>query len=186
MQDGLIAHVSAIADATDCPIIFYNVPGRTANNILPETLFRMVDQIPTVVGIKEASGDLAQITDMLAHRPSNLAVYSGDDEMTLPMLLMGGEGVISVISNACPGPMSALVRAGLAGSYDEARTLHMNLLEPMRACFYESNPVPVKTILAHQNKMKAHVRLPLIPLKQDTLYRLLKAFENIDQVPLNG
>ena len=175
-QAGLIAHVSEIAEATDCPIIFYNVPGRTASNILPETMLAMAGRIPSVVGVKEASGDIAQITDILANRPAHLAVYSGDDEMTLPLLLMGGDGVISVLSNARPALMTQLAVAGLDGKFDQARELHFKLVDAMRACFYESNPVPIKTVLAHEGKMKAHVRLPLLPLSPGNLEDVLDAF----------
>lgn len=175
-QSGLIAHVSEIAEATECPIIFYNVPGRTASNINPETMLAMAGRIPSVAGIKEASGDLAQITDLLAHRPAGFAVYSGDDEMTLPLLLMGGDGLISVLSNARPAMMSELTEAGLKGDFESARTLHFRLVDAMRACFFESNPVPVKTILAHEGKMKAHVRLPLVPLSPENLENVLDAF----------
>ena len=168
-QDGLIAHVSEIAAATDCPIIYYNVPGRTASNILPETMLEMVYKVPTVVGIKEASGNLAQITDILAHRPKEFAVYSGDDEFALPILLLGGDGVISVLSNARPAAMSALIYAGLEGRFDEARSRHFELVNAMRACFYESNPVPIKTVLAREGKMQANVRLPLVPLGRDNI-----------------
>lgn len=175
-QAGLIAHVSEIANTTDCPIIFYNVPGRTASNILPETMLTIANRIPSVVGIKEASGDLAQITDLLAHRPADFAVYSGDDEITLPLLLMGGDGVISVISNARPKEMADMTLAGLKGDFAAARDVHFKLVEAMRACFYESNPVPVKTVLAHEGKMKAHVRLPLLPLSPGNLEAVLDAF----------
>ena len=129
-QEGLIAHVSAIASATDCPIIFYNVPGRTASNCLPETLLKMTSIIPTMVGVKEASGDLSQIADIFAGRPDGFAVYSGDDEITLPLLLLGGDGVISVLSNALPAPMSALAQAGLDGAWDEARGSIFNCWKP--------------------------------------------------------
>ena len=175
-QAGLIAHVSEIAEATDCPIIYYNVPGRTASNILPETLLTMAGRIPSVVGVKEASGDIAQITDILAHRPPEFAVYSGDDEMTFPLLALGGDGVISVLSNARPRPMAELTHAGLIGDFATARDLHLKLVDAMRACFYESNPVPIKTVLAHEGKMKAHVRLPLMPLSPHNLERVLDAF----------
>ena len=177
-QGGLIAHVSAIAEATECPIVFYNVPGRTASNINPETMLAMAARIPSVVGIKEASGDLSQITDILAHRPAGFAVYSGDDEMTLPLLLMGGDGVISVISNARPSLMTELTKAGLEADFPTARGLHFRLVDAMRACFIESNPVPVKTVLAHEGKMKAHVRLPLVPLSPENLEAVLDAFKN--------
>ena len=175
-QAGLLAHVSEIAEATDCPIIFYNVPGRTASNAMPETILAMAGRILSLAGVKEASGNLAQITDILANRPASLAVYSGDDEITLPLLLMGGDGVISVISNARPSLMSEMTAAGLDGDFKTARELHFKMVDAMRACFYESNPVPVKTVLAHEGKMKAHVRLPLLPLSPGNLEDVLDAF----------
>ncbi len=175
-QAGMIAHVSAIADATDLPIVTYNVPGRTGANITAETTLAMADAIPSVVGVKEAAGSLAQIADILQHRPARLAVYSGDDEFTLPLLAMGAEGVISVISNACPAPICALTRAGLEGDFARAAELHFLLLDAMRACFIESNPVPVKTVLAEAGKMDARVRLPLVPMGDANRARVLSAF----------
>ncbi len=179
LQSGMYEHVAAIADATECPIIVYNVPGRTAFNVLPETLLRMAEQIPSVVGVKEASGDLSQIADILKHRTEDFAVYSGDDEMTLPILFLGGDGVISVLSNACPDRMSELVRAGLDGDYARSRALHFELLEAMRGCFYESNPVPIKTILALKKKMKAYVRLPLTAMNPANVEALMNAFKGV-------
>lgn len=178
-QKGIVAHVSAIAEATDCPIIVYNVPGRTSSNILAETMLHMAETIPSVVGVKEASGNLAQITDIIAHRPAGFAVYSGDDEMTLPLLSLGGEGVISVVCNVCPAPFTTMVRHGLDGKYTAARDLHFQLLEAMRACFYESNPVPIKTALAEIGAMQATVRLPLTPLSKGNHERVLDAFSDV-------
>ena len=175
-QAGFESHVATIADATDCPIIVYNVPGRTGSNITAETMVRIAKTIPSVVGVKEASGNLAQISDILANRPEHLAVYSGDDEMALPVIALGGDGVISVISNVCPEPFSNMVRAALAGESEGARALHFHLLSAMRACFLESNPVPVKTVLAHTEKMNARVRLPLVPLRDENRQRVLEAF----------
>ena len=174
---GYIAHVSAIAEATDCPIIVYNVPGRTASNITAETMLEMAESIPTVVGVKEASGDLAQIADILAHRPAGFAVYSGDDEITLPLLVLGGDGVISVVGNAIPQYFSEMVRAGLVGNFERARNLHFQLLEPMRACFYESNPAPIKAVLAKMGKMEATVRLPLVEMEAAMARQVMEAFE---------
>ena len=176
---GYLAHVSAIADATDLPIIVYNVPGRTASNITADTMLEMAETIPSVVGVKEASGDIGQIADILAHRPAGFAVYAGDDEMTLPLLALGGDGVISVISNAVPGPFSEMVQAGLRQDFERARQLHFQLLEAMRACFYESNPVPIKAVLAHRGKMNPDVRLPLVPLQESTKHRVLAAFASV-------
>lgn len=160
-QEGFRQHVEAIAEAAASPIILYNVPGRTRFNIRPETVLALAEDVPAVVGIKEASGDLAQISDILRHRPDSLAVYAGDDEITLPLLALGGDGVVSVISNALPGPFADLVATGLTGEMEAARRRHFDLLPAMRACFFESNPVPVKIVLAAQGYMDERVRLPL-------------------------
>lgn len=175
-QKGIVAHVSAIAEATDCPIIVYNVPGRTSSNILADTMLHMAEDIPSVVGVKEASGNLAQISDIVAHRPDGFAVYSGDDEITLPLLSLGGDGVISVVCNVCPAPFTTMVRHALDENYVAARDLHFQLLEAMRACFYESNPVPIKAALATTGAMHAKVRLPLVPLSEGNHERVLDAF----------
>lgn len=175
-QAGFHAHVAAIVAATDCPIIVYNVPGRTGSNITAETMVRMAEAIPTVVGVKEASGDLAQIADILAHKPANLTVYAGDDELALPVIALGGEGVISVIGNALPGPFSDLIRHALAGRLAEARHAHFELLEAMRACFFESNPIPIKTVLAEAGMMAESFRLPLVPISPAQRTRVLEAF----------
>ena len=160
-QEGFRHHVEAVAEAADQPIILYNVPGRTSFNIQPETVLALAEDIPSVVGVKEASGDLEQISDILRHRPDSLAVYAGDDEITFPLLALGGEGVVSVISNVLPNLFAEMVQAGLSGDIETARQRHFGLLPAMRACFYESNPVPVKIVLAAQGHMEEHVRLPL-------------------------
>lgn len=175
-QGGFVAHVKAIADATDCPIILYNVPGRTSFNILPETILELADAVPTVVGIKEASGSISQIGDLLAGRPSSLAVYSGDDEMTLPLIGLGGDGAVSVISNAIPSAFSNMARAALDGRIDEARKTHFKLLGAMRACFYETNPIPIKAVLADMGVMDGRLRLPLVEISDANRKRVLDAF----------
>ena len=177
-QDNFVAHTAAIADASDLPIVLYNVPGRTSFNITAETTLRLAEEVPQVVGMKEASGDLGQITDILAHRPDGFAVYAGDDEMTLPVTLLGGDGVVSVISNVLPAAFSALTRAALAGDIATAQKKHFELLDAMRACFHATNPVPVKTVLAATTQMHEHVRLPMEPLPPEsaTRRRVLDAF----------
>ncbi len=175
-QAGFRAHVAAIADATDCPIILYNVPGRTALNIKAETTLRIAEEVPSVRGVKEASADLAQISDILKHRPERLAVYSGDDEFTLPLVLLGAQGVISVIANALPGRFSDMVRKALAGDYDGAREAHFEMLEAMRACFYETNPIPIKTMLGAMGRINDHMRLPLSAIEPANRKRVLAAF----------
>ncbi len=175
-QAGFRAHVAAIADATDTPIVIYNVPGRTCFNILAETTLRIADEIPSVVGVKEASGNLAQISDVLAARPDHLAVYSGDDELTLPMIALGADGVVSVISNAIPAAFGEMVRAALGGDYARAKELHFRLLPAMRACFLETNPIPVKTVLAAAGVLGGPLRLPLVPMEEAARRRVLDAF----------
>ncbi len=174
--DGVVGHVSAIADATDCSIVFYNVPGRTGSNVTAETQVRLAEEIPTVVATKEASGNLNQIADVLAHRPEGFAVYSGDDDLTLPMLALGADGLISVCANALPGSTSELVRRGLAGDYQGARSLHFSFLDAMRASFYESNPGPIKAVMAEMGLIESHVRLPLAALSAVTFERVLDAY----------
>ena len=181
-QAGFHAHVAAIAEATDCPIILYNVPGRTGFNCTAETTLRIAEAIPTVVGVKEASGDLAQISDILAQRPDHLAVYAGDDEMALPLLTLGADGVVSVVSNVVPGPFSDLVRAGLDGDFGKARRLHFRLLAAMRACFFETNPIPAKTMLAAMGLINPTLRLPLVPMTDANRQRMLAAFGDLVEV----
>ena len=161
---GLLAHVSAVADATDCPVIFYNVPGRTGQNVLAETQLRLADAVPSVVGTKEASGDLNQIADILAGRPAGFAVYAGDDDLAFPTVCLGADGLISVIATAVPGAVSEMVRLALGGDVAGARDLHYLLLRAMRASFAEASPTPIKAVLAAMGRMDARVRLPLAPL----------------------
>lgn len=172
---GYKAHFEAIAASTDCPIIVYNVPGRTASNITSDVLLG-VAEIPSIVGVKEASGDISQIADILRDRPADFAVYSGDDEMAFPVIALGADGVISVISNACPAPFCQMINHALAGNLSEAREAHLKLIPAMRACFYESNPVPVKAVLADAGKMNVAVRLPLVEMDQEARQVVLNAF----------
>jgi 4-hydroxy-tetrahydrodipicolinate synthase len=173
--NGLVRHVSMIADAADAPIMLYNVPGRTGSNITAETTLRIAEEIPAVFGVKEASGDLGQITDILAHRPDGFGVYSGDDDMTLAMLALGADGLVSVIANAVP-QISDLVRLGLAGDFEAARERHFALLDAMRASFFEANPGPVKAVLAEMGMMEESVRLPLDTVTDATRRRVLDAY----------
>ena len=166
-QRGFKAHVAAIADATDCPMILYNVPGRTGFDASTETILELAHQIPSVVGIKEASGDLAKVADLIQGRPEEFAVYSGDDEWTLFFLALGADGVISVVSNILPKLMVRLVNLGLVGNIKEASVVHYVLLSAMRACFLDTNPIPVKAILSRVEQVTPKVRLPLVALSTD-------------------
>jgi 4-hydroxy-tetrahydrodipicolinate synthase len=160
-QRGIIEHFKRVADATDLPIIVYNVPGRTGSNIEAQTTLALARH-PNVVAVKEASGNMAQITDILRDRPKDFAVLSGDDEMTLGVMTAGGEGVISVISNATPRGMAQLCMAALDGDFAGARELHFQLLPWMRAAFVESNPIPVKAAMHLLGRMENRLRLPLV------------------------
>ena len=162
-QRGIVAHFAAIATASDLPIVVYNVPGRTASNIEARTMLEIA-ALPNVIAVKEASGNLGQISEIVRGRPETLAVLSGDDALTLAVMAEGGDGVISVVSNVAPGAMSRLVDAARAGQWDEAREIHHRLAPWMAAAFVESNPIPVKSALAMMGRARNRLRLPLVPL----------------------
>jgi 4-hydroxy-tetrahydrodipicolinate synthase len=164
-QRGIIAHYRAIADAVDLPIVVYNVPGRTGSNVEAKTTLALAE-MPGIVAIKEASGNLSQITDILRDRPSEFSVLSGDDELTLPVMASGGDGIISVVSNATPRLMSELCDCMLRGDLAGARDRHFRLLPWMRAAFLEANPLPVKAALAMMRKIENVLRLPLVAMDE--------------------
>jgi len=173
-QEGQYRHFNAIAEAVgDKPIILYNVPGRTGTNIDPSTLGRL-SEIPNIVGVKEASGNMAQIAEAIQAVPETFLVFSGDDAMTLPVVALGGVGVVSVAANEIPQEMAALTRAALANDWTTARTLHRKYLPLMQANFVESSPLPVKAVLAMMGKIEEVYRLPLVPMRRDTRSRLQK------------
>ncbi len=160
-QRGLIEHYRAIAAAVDCPVIIYNVPGRTASNVLPETVLALAE-IENIAGVKEASGDLDQVMTLIRERPEGFTILSGDDALTFPLLALGADGVISVVANLAPALMSQMVEKALSGDYQGARELHYRLLPLMRAIFIETNPIPVKAALEIMGHRQAHFRLPLV------------------------
>jgi 4-hydroxy-tetrahydrodipicolinate synthase len=162
-QRGIALHFRSIADAVDLPMVLYNVPGRTACNIEASTTLELAVH-PRIVATKEASGLLPQITDVIAGRPGGFTVLSGDDELTLPILALGGDGLISVVANVVPRLMSELVRKGRAGDVSGARELHLRLLPWLRAAFVESNPIPVKAALTMMGRFENVLRSPLVPL----------------------
>jgi 4-hydroxy-tetrahydrodipicolinate synthase len=178
-QDGLYQHFSAIADAVEMPIVVYNVPGRTGSNIEAATTLRLAEEIPYIVGIKEASANLAQIMEILRNRPAGFAVYSGDDNLTLALVALGAEGIISVVANEVPKLFSEMVRHALQGKFDNARALHFKLLPLMNLNFIESNPIPVKAALAMMGKIDENLRLPLVPLSGANRPRLEKALRDL-------
>ena len=170
-QEGLVAHFAAIADEADLPMLVYNIPGRTASNMLPTTLARLAE-IDQVVGVKEACGDIAQIAEVAALCPPDFALLSGDDALILPVICVGGHGAISTTSNVAPTEILALVRAARAGDLAEARRLHTRLLPLFDALFCETNPIPVKAALAALGLIDPEIRLPLTPLTDPNRERL--------------
>jgi len=168
-QAGLIAHFREVALAVpDLPIVLYNVPGRTASNIEARTVLTLSRELENVVAVKEASGSLSQIMAILRERPQGFRVLSGDDALTLPLIALGADGVVSVASNEAPGLMSRLVDLAAKGEWDEARTLHYRLLPLMEANFLESNPGPVKAAMALMGLLEERLRLPLVPVRGQT------------------
>ena len=176
-QRGIVAHYRAIADAVDLPIVVYNVPGRTGSNIEAKTMLEIA-KIPGIAAVKEASGQLSQIADILRGRPAELSVLSGDDELTLPVMSLGGDGIVSVISNCAPGPLAELCNLMFKGDVAGAREIHFRLLPWMRAAFVESNPVPVKAALAMMDRAKNVLRLPLVPLLESNCETIQNALKN--------
>ena len=173
-QEGQYRHFKAIAEAVgDKPIILYNVPGRTGTNLEPATLARL-SEIPNIVGVKEASGNMTQIAEAINAVPETFLVFSGDDAVTLPVIALGGVGIISVVSNEIPQEMSALTRAALNNDWATARSLHRKYLPLMQANFIESSPLPVKAVLAMMGRIEEVYRLPLLPMRRDTRSRLQK------------
>ena len=172
-QEGQYQHFKAIADAVDKPLVLYNVPGRTAANIDKDTLLRLVE-IPNIVAVKEASANMAQIMEICHHVPEHFSVLSGDDALTLPIMSVGGVGLISVASNEAPKEMADMVRAVLNSDWTTARSLHNRLLHLMNANFLESNPGPVKAVLAMMGRIEETYRLPMVPMRPENRAKLEK------------
>lgn len=176
-QEGLYQHYKKVAEESDIPIILYNVPGRTGVNMLPETVARLAG-IKNIVGIKEATGDLKQISDVINLCPTDFLILSGDDFTVYPTLAVGGHGVISVVANAAPRDMADLCDAYFASDMKKANDLHYKLLPLNAAMFYETNPIPVKTALSLMGKVSGEFRLPLCPMSEGNLNRLKKAMKD--------
>ncbi len=173
-QEGLYQHFKTVAESTGLPVILYNVPGRTSSNIEPATVARL-SRISNIIGIKEASGSITQQMEVLNAVEPGFLVLSGDDAFTFPLMALGGAGVISVVSNEVPGPMSRLAHLLLDGKYDEARKLNAQLLPLMQANFIETNPIPVKAALAMMGMIEEVYRLPMVPMKPENRPKLEKA-----------
>lgn len=173
-QAGMYAHFQAIAEATELPIILYNVPGRTGVNMLPDTVFRLASDFKNIVGIKEASGNVEQIETVLRHRPEGFKVFSGDDGITLPLIKSGADGVISVIGNAYAAEFAELVHLAQSGDYAAAEVIDQRFTELYRLLFVDGNPAGIKCLMELRGMLRDELRLPLVPASQATR-ELLKA-----------
>jgi 4-hydroxy-tetrahydrodipicolinate synthase len=170
-QEGQYQHFKAIAEAIEKPIVLYNVPGRTAANIEPATLVRLA-KIKNIVAVKEASGNISQIAEVCASVPNDFLVFSGDDAITLPVIALGGVGIISVASNEIPREMAQMTRLAMSGDWEGARKIQDKFIALMQANFIESNPMPVKAVLAMMGKIEEVYRLPMLPMKKETRAKL--------------
>ncbi|MBN2353749.1 MAG: 4-hydroxy-tetrahydrodipicolinate synthase [Spirochaetales bacterium] len=177
-EDGFLRHFTAIADRVDLPLVVYNIPGRTGKNIETAVVLELARH-KNIVGVKEASGNLAQVMDVIGGRPDGFCVLSGDDNLTLPIMAAGGDGVVSVASNLIPAKMAELTGKALAGKWDEARVLHYALLPLFKAIFIETNPIPIKAALAMKGLIEETYRLPLCGMKPANREKLKKVLSEL-------
>lgn len=180
-QEGLFRHFSAVADAADLPVIIYNIKGRTAVNLETETLLRLTEH-RNIAGVKEASGDMAQMIDVIRKTPDDFSVLVGDDAMTLPFMACGGDGLISVVSNCLPRTTSDLVRFCLNGQWEEAKQSYFRILDLMKTTMLESNPIPVKAMMHRLGYCTSHIRLPLCEPHVESLPFIEKGVEIIREI----
>ena len=180
-QEGLYRHFRAIAEAIHLPLIVYNVPGRTGVNLLPATLMRLA-QIPNIIGVKEASGNLSQIMEILRIRPQGFLVFSGDDAITLPIMAVGGDGVISVVANETPAWLHDMVWSAFKDDWQTARAVHQKLLPLMEMNFIESNPIPVKTAMAMMGLLEENFRSPLVPMSDEHRQKLHRCLSELNLI----
>ena len=176
-QEGLYRHYKAIAEAVDLPLVLYNIPGRTGVNMLPTTIARL-SAIKTIIGVKEGSGSVQQASDIVQMCGDRLTLLAGDDSLTLPMMAVGGSGVITVTANLVPTEMANLVKAFADGKVAEARRIHFKLSPLFAALFYETNPIPVKEALGMMGKIDPELRLPLCPMAQDSREKLVHVLKD--------
>lgn len=167
-QEGQYRYFKAITEATDTPVVIYNVPGRTGANILPETVLRLAEECPGIIGIKEASGNYGQVCEILRHKPDGFSVLSGDDDMAMALIASGADGVISVASNVAPSEVSDMVHAAMEDDCETARRLLYRLFPLFKGCFVESNPIPAKEALAQLGLCGRTMRLPLVEASEGT------------------
>jgi 4-hydroxy-tetrahydrodipicolinate synthase len=181
-QEGQFQHFRAIAEAVDLPILLYNIPGRTATNLLPETVLRLAEQ-PNIIAIKESSGVMGQIIELLTHAPATFSVLAGDDALALPVIALGGTGLVSVASNAIPGPMSQMIAAALSNDWPAARALNSRYFALMQAHFIEPSPAPIKATLALLGRCTETLRLPMVPVTEATRSKLESILHGLNLLP---
>lgn len=175
-QEGMYLHFKKIAEAVDIPQILYNVPGRTGVNLLPETVIRL-SKVKNIVGIKEASGNLEQVSQIVQKTDRNFTLLSGEDSLTFPILALGGQGVISVVANIIPKDIAEMINTFAQGELEKARALHFKMFELMKAMFIETNPIPVKTAMGIMGLCSAEMRLPLSSLAENNVQKLKKVMK---------
>jgi 4-hydroxy-tetrahydrodipicolinate synthase len=181
-QDGQFQHFRAIAEAVELPILLYNIPSRTGTNMEPATVLRLAE-LTNVIGVKESSGNIAQVTEILNNAPTGFKVFSGDDAMTLPVIALGGAGLVSVASNAIPAQMAQMVQAALGGDWATARAINTKFFRLMQAHFSEPSPAPVKAVLALMGHGDDHLRLPMVPVTAATQRKLEQLLIELGLLP---
>ncbi len=179
-QEGIYQHYKAIAEATKLPLILYNVPGRTGVNMTAETTLRIARDFRNVIAVKEASGNITQMDDIIKNKPANFNVISGDDGVTFPLITLGAIGVISVIGNAFPREFSRMVRLALAGDYESARTIHQRFAELFKLLFVDGNPAGVKSMLSMMGLIGNRLRLPLVPTRIVTYEKIRDVLQQLN------
>ncbi|HJF80196.1 4-hydroxy-tetrahydrodipicolinate synthase, partial [Phocaeicola plebeius] len=182
-QEGIYQHYKAIAEATDLPVVLYNVPGRTGVNMTAETTLRLARDFKNIVAIKEASGNITQMDDIIKNKPENFDVISGDDGITFPLITLGAVGVISVIGNAFPREFSRMTRLALAGDYNNALTIHHQFTELFKLLFVDGNPAGVKAMLSMMGMIENRLRLPLVPTRITTYEQMRRI---LDELKIKG
>jgi 4-hydroxy-tetrahydrodipicolinate synthase len=178
-QEGQYRHFRAIADAVACPVVLYNIPGRTGTNLEPATIFRLAQDAPNIEGVKESSGNLQQIAELIYSMPPGFTVLAGDDLMTLPVIALGGAGVVSVASNEIPAEMASMANAALDNDWTTARAISRRYFRLLTANFWESSPGPVKCVMAMMGRLKENYRLPMVPVTPVTQARLFALAEEL-------
>ena len=178
-QEGQYRHFRAIAEAVPCPVFLYNIPGRTGTNLEPATILRLAQDVPNILGVKESSGNLQQIAELINMVPAHFIVMAGDDLMALPLIAFGGAGVVSVASNEIPAEMTRMVNAAISGDWATARELHRRYFKLMTANFWESSPGPVKCVMAMMKLLEENYRLPMVPVTPATRQKLALVVEEL-------